>query len=196
MSGKRARPLLAPGDGDSLSERPSSPPASARASVPPPSTSPITLPPASASVPSARLVELFRDGHIVVRHDDRARLVVFTRLATPFDTLEQLVAAFGRAELALARVPRPRTALLVDSRRAPARNDAEFERRFAPIRRRIFHDFRRGCVVLQTAAGILQGRRHAKLDNLEIGVFSDPREALAYLEVDLDPRLLDPPGAG
>lgn len=156
-----------------------------------PTTAPTLPPPAGP----AGWIELARSPYGVARHDEAARIIVMTRLPTPYPDFDTLEISFQRVELTLAHLPRARTALLIDARRAPARNDAAFEQAFAPIRRRIIHGFRRVAVLVETAVGALQVTRHAKIDHEEVGTFTDPAHALEYLEVQMDAHMIDLPDA-
>ena len=147
----------------------------------------------SSMPPPPGLVELERSPYLVTRYDDAARLVVVTRLPAPYPDVDALVASYQRVEIVITHVPRLRAALLVDARRAPARNDAVFERAFAPIRQRIIGGFRRKAILVETAVGALQVTRHARLDGVDQGIYTDLTEALAYLEVQVDPHLIDLP---
>jgi hypothetical protein len=46
---------------------------------------------------------------------------------------------------------------------------------------------------VETAVGALQVTRHARLDGVDQGIYTDLTEALAYLEVQVDPHLIDLP---
>lgn len=143
--------------------------------------------------PSSRsgLREVFRNAYMVARHDATRKLVVLTRLAQPYESLEDLRATFAGMDAALVHVSRPRTALIVDSRLSPARNDPAFEAEFTDLRQKFNADFRKVAIVLQTAVGVLQVGRHARMDDKPMGVFTNPGEALAYAGVLMDPGRLD-----
>jgi hypothetical protein len=141
------------------------------------------------------LIEVDRNPYLVTRYDETARLLVVTRLPTHYPDVDTLVTSFQPVELKLAHFPRARTSLLIDARRAPARNDPAFEHAFTPIRQRITHGFRRIAVLVETAVGALQVKRHAKIDHADQGIFSDPAHALEYLEVQMDAHVLDLPDA-
>jgi hypothetical protein len=145
------------------------------------------LPPSSRS----GLREVFRNGYMVVRHDPTRKLVVLTRSAAPYASLEDLRATFAGMDAALVHVSRPRTALIVDSRKSPARNDPAFEAEFTELRKKFNADFRKISILVQTAVGVLQVGRHARMDDTPMGIFTNPGEALAYAGVHMDPGRLD-----
>jgi hypothetical protein len=89
---------------------------------------------------------------------------------------------FGPAEDALRRIQRGDFSLLVDVRRAPGRNDAEFEKKFVPYRQRMHAGFRRVAVLVATPHGRLQVQRYAREDGTSSAAFDDYQEAATWLE--------------
>lgn len=146
--------------------------------------------PSSPSTSAAGFLELERNAYTSVRYDDALKLVVVSRSAAPYPTVEALQATFHRMEVSLGRIQRHHAAILIDSRGSPARNDPAFEQAFAAVRRKLLRDFRKAAILVSTAVGVLQVSRHAKLDHLLVGVYTDAAEALAYLGVRLDPARL------
>jgi hypothetical protein len=147
----------------------------------------MNIPPSSRS----GLREVFRNGYMLVRHEPTRKLVVLTRLSTPYASLDDVRATFAGVDAALVHVSRPRTALLIDSRMAPARNDPAFEAEFTAWRQKFNVDFRKVSILVQTAVGILQVGRYARTDDTTLGVFTNPDEALAYAGVHMDPGRLE-----
>lgn len=129
------------------------------------------------------LRELFRSPHIRLRYDRRRDFVVITRFEVHYNSVIELNETFAKMELAIANVARPRTALLIDSRLAPLRNDPVFEAAFDANRRKMIRGFKKIGVLVKTAVGRLQIQRHSKIDGIPMGVFTDISEALAYLEL-------------
>jgi hypothetical protein len=101
-----------------------------------------------------------------------------THVASGYD-LEDV---FGPAEDALRQVKREEFGLLVDCRRAPGRNDAEFERAFEPHRQRLQRGFRRVAVVVSTAHGRLQVERYSREDRRPSAGFDSFDAAVSWLE--------------
>lgn len=146
-----------------------------------------TPPPGSARPP---LIELERNRFMIVRYLEPARVVILVRLPEDYPGTEDLRWAFERLRRALDGVPRHRASLLIDSRQAPARNDPEFERVFAPLRADLMRGFSRVALVVRSAVGVLQVTRHARIDGIDAGVFTDPAEALVSVGGPADERLL------
>lgn len=140
---------------------------------------------------SLDLIELDRCVFSVTRHSPEARLLVITRLPAPYGDTTDIELHFRRLTSATVTVPRHRTALLIDSRFAPARNDPAFEEVFARCRQEFMRGFRRLAGLMRTSAGMLQASRHVRMDGIEMGLFTDPCEALAYLRAPLTPAQLD-----
>ncbi|HLM72349.1 MAG TPA: hypothetical protein VK459_06650 [Polyangiaceae bacterium] len=127
--------------------------------------------------------ELFRSPHMWLRHDKRHDIVIVTRFPLHFDSVVELNDTFSKMELAVQGVVKQRSVLFIDSREAPLRNDPVFEAAFEANRRRFIRGFRKVSALVKTAVGKLQIQRHSKIDGIPIGVFTDPGEALAYLEL-------------
>jgi hypothetical protein len=75
---------------------------------------------------------------------------------------------------------RPR-ALLIDLRSAPARNDPEFESKFAEHRVRMSQAAKESALLVRTQAGKLQVGRLARTDRVDLVLFEDERRALEWL---------------
>lgn len=103
------------------------------------------------------------------------------RTAEPFTDVAQVTEAYTGLVEALEALRGPRRGLVIDLRTAPGRNDPAFERAIAPLRRRMFLSHPRRALVVKTATGRLQVKRHAQQDGVEVGVFTDEDAALAYL---------------
>lgn len=110
-----------------------------------------------------------------------SKVVVVERTAVPSGAAD-VAEVFGPAERAVHEIERAGLGLLIDVRRAPGRNDAEFERKFEPYRRRIQLGFRRVAVVVATAHGKLQVQRYAREDGMPTTVFDDFKAAVNWLE--------------
>ncbi len=107
--------------------------------------------------------------------------VCVTRTDRSFTSAAELDTAHRDLAAALDRLPRKRLSLLVDLRRAPARNDPEFERQMPEHRARLFEGFARRAVLVQTAVGRLHVQRHAQSDGLrDLVVFTDEAEARSF----------------
>lgn len=125
----------------------------------------------------------FADEYVHVEVDAAKKLARFTRTTAVFPSLAQLEHSFGSGSAALERLERARYALFVDLRDARGSNDPAFEQAMVHARRRLMTGFARIGVLVKTASGALQVRRHAKEDGVDLGVFTDETELLAYLRL-------------
>ncbi len=98
-----------------------------------------------------------------------------------FPSVAEAVASFSAVNRELERLDRPAYGLLIDTRAASGRNDAEFEQAFAPLRAAMQRGFARVAVLVRSVTGTLQVQRHAREDGLEVRSFTDQGAALAWL---------------
>lgn len=106
------------------------------------------------------------------------RVVRIARTEQSFESASDLDRAHRELSAVLGRLPRERLGVLVDLRRAPARNDPEFERLMPEHRRRIFEGFARRAVLVKSAVGKLHVQRHARNDGYpDLTVFTDEPSA-------------------
>ncbi|HJK91845.1 MAG TPA: hypothetical protein RMH26_14010, partial [Polyangiaceae bacterium LLY-WYZ-15_(1-7)] len=100
------------------------------------------------------------------------------RTAAAYPDLDALDAEHVAVERALE--PVRGHGLLVDLRETAGRNDPAFEERMRTHRAMIFRDFARAAVVVRTAIGALQVKRHMSEDGFSdrVRVTSDEAEAL------------------
>lgn len=112
-------------------------------------------------------------------------VVTVHRTARTYPDLATLDAEHRALDQAMA--PLRGLPLLVDLRDAPGRNDPEFEARMRTNRLAIFRGAPRACVLVRTAAGVLQVRRHVQEDGLDgrVTVTNDPEEAARVLRARL-----------
>jgi hypothetical protein len=80
------------------------------------------------------MIELLRTRHFVVESVSGTPRIEVTRTAEPFESIEEMRAAFTEVSKVLDREGRQTSALLVDTRAAPPRNDPAFEQAFDAIR--------------------------------------------------------------
>jgi hypothetical protein len=113
---------------------------------------------------------------------DRTRSIMrFTRNETPYPSVQRLEQERVDVEHTLDAWGRSR--LLVDLRAAAPRNDPAFEAAIAGFRRGLFRGGKRMAVLVRTAVGALQVKRHMREDGIDAEVFLDEEEALAYLDI-------------
>jgi hypothetical protein len=81
-------------------------------------------------------------------------------------------------------------------RRAPLNNDPSFEQAAVRARAVLVRGFPRVAVLVQTAVGSLQVKRHIRQDGLTIAVLSDDADAVAYLTAPVDAGAAPPSSTG
>jgi hypothetical protein len=126
------------------------------------------------------MAELLRNRYFVVESVSGTPRIEVTRTAESFESIDEMRLAFGEVCKVLDREGRQRSALLVDTRAAPPRNDPAFEAAFDPIRVALLQGFPKIAVLVRTTAGRLQAERHAKHDGIRLLVFTDLEEARSY----------------
>lgn len=108
----------------------------------------------------------------------------FTRTEVPYPSNTAVEIEANEIERALDRCGRPR--LLIDLRAAAPRNDPGFEVAVAKLRRKLFKGNERTAILVRTAVGALQVKRHLREDGFPGEVFQSEEEAIAYLEASPD----------
>jgi hypothetical protein len=126
------------------------------------------------------MAELLRTRHFIVESIPGTPRIEVTRTAEGFASVEEMRLAFTEVSMVLDREGRHHSALLVDTRAAPPRNDPEFEAAFDPIRVMLLTGFPKIALIVRTTAGRLQAERHSKHDNIKLSVFMDLDEARAF----------------
>lgn len=125
--------------------------------------------------------ELHSDACVTVVLDPTTRVVRFTRSEVPYASNAHMAAIHGQIGRALDDLGRERHTLLVDMRRAPLNNDPAFEKAAERARALLVRGFPRVAVLVQTAVGTLQVKRHLREDGLSIPVLGDDALALDFL---------------
>jgi hypothetical protein len=120
----------------------------------------------------------FDNGWYSLREVSRGAFLLVRR-AFPFVRGEDIEIAHEALLAALERV-RPR-ALLIDAREAPARNDPEFERRFAVHRVRMLRTASHVALLIRSEAGRLQVKRLSRQDGVPFEIFHDEERANDWL---------------
>ncbi len=110
-------------------------------------------------------------------------LVRLTRTPVSYVELSEIGSSFLLIDRTLIEVDRKRFDLLLDLREGPRRNDADFETHVDRHRRALLGSFRRTAIMVKTAAGLLQVKRHLQEDgNNRASVFMSEEQAMGYLE--------------
>ncbi len=124
---------------------------------------------------------LWENEHVRLELDELQGVLVFTRSAEPFATIDAARDAFDAMVDAAMAVDSTRYGLLVDMRAPVGRSDPEFERATSKARARLIGRFPRWAILVRTAAGRLQMQRIARENGDPLQVFDDPVAALEYL---------------
>lgn len=126
---------------------------------------------------------LLSNDHFIVSVDAEAGFVKVVRLEAAFSTPAEAARLAEAAFVAAEPSSRKGRGLLFDVRRAPARNDPEFERAMAPVLSKAMSRFPRIALIVRTAVGKLQIKRFGRElgGNGEAEVFFTEEEARAYL---------------
>jgi hypothetical protein len=126
------------------------------------------------------MIELETPYHLV-ETDGSGHILILRRTSRDYpdvwlmeQDLESVIATFDE-------VGRDRRKLLVDLRDGPRRNDPQFEDAMRRFRPRLFRGFRGSAIVVRTAVGALQVKRHMREDGAGVEVFHDEAEAFEYL---------------
>lgn len=129
------------------------------------------------------MVTLLQTPLIRSEYDERRRLVRYTRTSLGFSSISELEETYKNLIQSTLRFDLRHLALLVDLREAPPRNDPAFEEAIARYRGPMMQGFARVAVLVKSAVGRLQVRRHAADDGVANLVTQDEDEALRYLGV-------------
>jgi hypothetical protein len=124
---------------------------------------------------------LYADEWVTFSVDTQRGLVRYERSDRPYgpEDIERSYAGVGEA---VSRVP-PGMRLLLDVRKAPPRNDADFETRANGALDQLVKRFTKHATLVRTAVGKLQTVRLAGERGAVPHVFEHESEALAYLGV-------------
>jgi len=143
-------------------------------------------PPAGGGGPAPAVagVRLLETRYCTLDLDEERALVRFVRSALPYATVADIDQDGTEIDLALEKVGRAR--LLADLRAAVARDDPGFERAMVRFRRKLFGGGGRMAILVRTAVGALQVKRHLREDGLVVEVFSTEDAALAFFDARSD----------
>lgn len=125
---------------------------------------------------------LHADPYFTVTLDPARRLVRVKRSATPFPDVPTAERTFERMGRLIDERRLADHALLVDSRDAIGRNDADFENMTGRFRARLFGSFARTAMLVRTVVGRMQAdRMRREQGGPAVEVFFDEAEAERYL---------------
>jgi hypothetical protein len=103
----------------------------------------------------------------------------YVRSSVGYASLEDIEHESFEIERALQKAGKIR--LLVDLRAATPRNDPEFETAIVKFRRKLFGGGQQVAVLVRTAMGALQVKRHVREDGFAVEVFTNESMAIAHL---------------
>lgn len=139
---------------------------------------------------------VFSHACIALLLEGEVGVIRFVRSEVPYASPQDMIAIHAQAGRVLDRLGRGRHLLLVDMRRAQMNNDPEFEKAAERARAILVRGFSRVAVLVETAVGALQVKRHVREDGRDIGVFSVEAQALEFLGGKVDPDTAPPSGVG
>lgn len=125
--------------------------------------------------------ELLSHAYCTVASDPARGILRFTRTDLPFASLGDVGELHEMVARVLDWAGRDWYTLLVDMRRVPMNYHPEFEQAAARGRRILVRGFGRVAVLVQTAVGALQVKRHVREDNIPAEVFTDEAQAIQFL---------------
>jgi hypothetical protein len=125
-------------------------------------------------------MRLLSSDYCTIDLDPARGLVRFTRSEVPYRTADEITAEAHVIETVLERVGEGRR-LLVDLRAVAPRNDPGFEQNIADLRKKLFGGASAVAILVRTAVGALQVKRHMHEDGYECEVFMDEGVALTHL---------------
>jgi hypothetical protein len=132
---------------------------------------------------------LLQSPYAVIAHLPGTSVVRFKRLSEASDDPVLARTSMQQMVDALNLINRADHSLLMDMRDGPTHHaSAEFERVLSEYRPKIMAGFEKIAVLVKTSVGKLQVNRMAREDNLNVRIFDDEAEALAYLTGRPKPR--------
>jgi hypothetical protein len=114
--------------------------------------------------------------------DRAARIFRYERSELPWPSLEVVHSLHDQLVKVVLGLPRGEYAILLDLRRAPPRNDAEYEAAIGGYVDTLVRHFKRHAILVRTAVGKLQVTRLERVAGRRAPrVFYDEAEALRHL---------------
>ncbi len=118
--------------------------------------------------------------------DAKHSIARFVRSCLPYASIADIEQEGREVERALQKAGKVR--LLVDLRAVSPRNDPGFEVAIAKFRKRLLGGEQQIAILVGTAIGALQVKRHLREDGFAAEVFSQEEEALAFLDTTVSER--------
>lgn len=119
--------------------------------------------------------------HFIVHSDGAGFVIRLQRTSVDYPDVSTMDRDFDAVSAMLDRLGRDRKALLIDWREGPLRNDAPFEEALRRTMPKIIRNYRSVAVLVRSAVGALQVKRHFREANLLGEVFQDEADAMDFL---------------
>lgn len=119
--------------------------------------------------------------YYVIETEPSGEIIFLRRTGAAYQSLAEMEADIDKVIAAFDRLGRDRRGLLIDLRDGPRRNDPAFEDAMGRLRPKLLRGFRHVAVVVRTAVGALQVKRHLRDDGAGAEVFLDWEVALDWL---------------
>lgn len=132
-------------------------------------------------LPTLRASVLFKNEHLTIACDRSQRILVITRSARMFDSVEEIDAARLGLMKVFPEAQRAGFSILNDYRLGPVRVHPAHEPAFARFRAETEHGFTRGAIVVSTPVGRARSDRLRESTPLPSKVFQSLDEAVEYL---------------
>jgi hypothetical protein len=134
-----------------------------------------------SGVRSASVTRLYATAFSTIELDRQNLLVRFTRSEQSFSTIAEMDHEMNEIERVLEKFRRSR--LLVDLRAAvPPRDEPALDAAMVRFRHRLLRGSDRAVILVRTAVGALQVKRHMREDGSSVEVFQSDDEALAHID--------------
>jgi hypothetical protein len=119
--------------------------------------------------------------YFIVHSDGAGFVVRLQRTGLDYPDIPSMERDIDAIIVVLDRLGRDRKNLCLDWREGPQRNDAPFEDAIRRVMPRLFRAYRAVAVLVRSAVGALQVKRHLRETSLVGEVFQDEADALDYL---------------
>jgi hypothetical protein len=123
---------------------------------------------------------LLQTPYCTIDWDRRNTVLRLTRSSEPYPSSAAIEQEGDEIERILDKFRRCR--LLIDLRAAAPRDDPEFESAIARYRQKIFKRADRAAILVRTAVGALQVKRHMREGGFNVNVFQNEEDAFTYLD--------------
>lgn len=119
--------------------------------------------------------------YFIVHSDGAGFVVRIQRTGLDYPDISSMERDVDAINTVLDRLGRDRKGLCIDWREGPLRNDAPFEEALRRLMPRLVRGYRTVAIIVRSAVGALQVKRHFREANLVGEVFQDEADALDFL---------------